>query len=396
MLNKIILSFAFLICIACNKGSNPPAQTEARISINNVSLPEGNNGSIAFEFTVTLDHASAKPVSVNWSTTEGSAKAGQDFTAVSNQTITFGANETSKKIVITVVADDAKEGDENFSVVLSSPVNGSIIKTTGVGTINNDDTKVAFTNAGYDPPASYAGYSLVWNEEFNGPVLDANAWSYEIGDGCPSLCGWGNNELQYYTNSQDNLFFQDGKMIIEAKAQSYGGKNYTSARIKTQGKKTFQYGRIDIRAKLPIGKGLWPAFWLMPQDNVYGVWPKSGEIDVMEYIGSEPSKVLGTAHYGPGPGSIFISKNYLLSSKTFNDEFHVFSIEWKQDIIKWFVDGNLFSTVNKTDVGTNIYPFNEKFYIIVNLAVGGNLPGNPDASTSFPEWYIVDYIRVYQ
>jgi beta-glucanase (GH16 family) len=275
-------------------------------------------------------------------------------------------------------------------------VNVIQLKGTAIVTLRNDDTKIAFANTGYDVTGGYGGYSLAWSDEFNGSTLDAGSWSYENGDGCPSLCNWGNNELQYYTNTPNNLFFQDGKMVIEARAESFGGKSYTSARIKTQGKKTFKYGRIDVRALLPKGKGIWPAFWLMPQDNVFGTWPKSGEIDLMENVGSEPSKVLGTLHYGPGPGSTIISRNYTLPSGTFNDQFHVFSIEWTQDKIQWLVDGNVFSTVNKSDLGGNNYPFNEQFYLIINLAVGGNLPGNPDANTLFPQWLIVDYVRVYQ
>lgn len=390
-----VWAFMITAALCCNKGSDPDS-TPPSISIADISLNEGNSGSTNFEFTVTLSSAYPKAVSVHYNTVEGTAKSAEDFVAVSDQVSTFQPNETQKKIIIPVVADDIKEGDETFSVRLSSAENGTLIRSTAVGTIRNDDSKVAFSNAGYDAPASYAGYNLVWSDEFNGSTLNDAAWSYENGDGCPSLCGWGNNELEYYTSRPDNLFFQDGKMIIEARQENLGGKNYTSARIKTQGKKGFKWGRIDIRAKLPVGKGIWPALWLLPQDNVYGGWPKSGEIDLMEAIGSEPNKVLGTLHYGPGPGSINISKNYILLNGTFNNEFHVFSMEWKQDQIKLYVDNNLFSTVSKSDVGSNTYPFNEQFYLIVNLAVGGNLPGNPDASTYFPQWFILDYIRVYQ
>jgi beta-glucanase (GH16 family) len=141
---------------------------------------------------------------------------------------------------------------------------------------------------------------------------------------------------------------------------------------------------------------MWPAFWLLPQDNVFGGWPRSGEIDMMEYIGGEPSKVLGTVHYGPGPGSTYITRTTSLGSGTFNDEFHVFSLEWEADQIRWYLDGNLYTTISKTDLGNNNYPFNESFYFIINMAVGGNLPGAPDASTVFPQQLIVDYIRVYQ
>ncbi|RYY12379.1 MAG: glycoside hydrolase family 16 protein, partial [Chitinophagaceae bacterium] len=249
---------------------------------------------------------------------------------------------------------------------------------------------------GYESPASYPGYTLAWSDEFNNASLDPAAWSFESGDGCPLLCNWGNNELQYYTNTPGNLFFQDGKLIIEARSENYGGKNYTSARINTRGKKAFKFGRVDVRAILPLGKGIWPAFWLMPQDNVFGDWPKSGEIDMMEYIGSEPSKVLGTVHFGPGPASTYITKTTTIPEGTFNDRFHVFSLEWEQDVIRWLIDGSVYATFTKAEVGINNYPFNERFYFILNMAVGGNLPGNPDATTTFPKNLVVDYVRIFQ
>ena len=390
----VVAAFCFLL--GCKKGNNSnPVQTDPQISVNDVSIVEGNGGSTNFEFIITLDKASSKQVSVNFSTQDGTAKSGEDYTLV-NTPVIFQPNETEKKVIVPVVADDLKEGDDIFTVKIESPVNATISKQTGTGTIKNDDTKVPFTDAGYDAPTSYAGYTLAWSDEFNSPSVDAGVWTFETGDGCPNLCGWGNNELEYYTNRPDNLFFQDGKMIIEAKSESLGGKQYTSTRIKTEGKKTFKFGRIDIRAKLPKGKGIWPALWMLPQNNVYGGWPRSGEMDIMELVGHEPARIYSTVHYGPGPGSIQISRNYSLAAGNFNDEFHVFSVEWKQDQMKFYVDGNLFSTVNSTDFGANTYPFNEQFFFVANLAIGGNWPGSPDATTYFPQWLILDYIRVYQ
>lgn len=398
LISIVICSLSFTFSSAgCSKGKGDPGNGVApALSINDVTLPEGNNPSTDFEFLVTLDKKSTKEITVSYSIIGNTAKAGEDYVAVSNQAITIAAGETQKKIIVSVIGDDIREGDEIFTVQLQNAANSSLSKLVGNGTIRNDDTKVGFTNTGYDAPTSYPGYTLKWNDEFNGPALDLTAWSHQNGDGCPGLCGWGNNELEYYTDRPENLFFQDGKMIIEARPESYNGKNYTSSKILTQGKKPIKFGRIDIRALLPKGKGIWPALWLMPDKSVFGGWPKSGEIDLMEVVGHEPNKTHGTLHYGPGPGSTQISRNYVLPAKTFNDEFHVFSLEWKQDQIKWFVDGNLFSTVNKADLGANNYPFNEEFYFIFNLAVGGNWPGSPDATTTFPQWLIVDYIRVYQ
>lgn len=392
----IILSLAALI-FGCKKEKGPGSGSEQQpnASIADISSSEGNAATKPFVFEVTLSKSFSKPVSISYKTVDGTAKSGEDYVN-SEGTITIQAGAAKGTISVDVIGDDTKKGDETFMVRLSNPANCFLIRETAVATIINDDTKVSFTNNGYDAPASYAGYTLKWSDEFNGTALDQNNWSYEVGDGCPDLCGWGNNELEYYTNSTDNLFFQDGKMIIEAKQQAFGGRNYTSARIKTQGKKTFKYGRIDIRAKLPLGKGIWPAFWMLPENNVYGTWPKSGEIDIMELVGHEPGKVHGTVHFGPGPGSTQITQNKVLSSGTFNDEFHVFSIDWKEDQIQWLIDGNVFSTADKSAFGSNNYPFNEDFYLLINLAVGGQWPGDPDATTYFPQWLIVDYVRVYQ
>ncbi len=388
---------AIIFSTGCDKnnGGNPPppAQTP-RITVSDISLNEGASNT-SFEFELRLSNPASKPVTVSFSTEDGTAKAGADYTVVQNGQVSFQPAETIKKFSVAVAGDDIKEGDETFKVFLSNASNATISTAAATALIKNDDTKVPFTNAGYDAPATYPGYSLVWSDEFNGTSLNGDAWTHEIGDGCPN-CGWGNNELQAYTDNPGNLFFQDGKLIIEAKKERYSGKEYTSARIKTQGKKRFKFGRIDVRAKLPIGKGIWPALWLMPQDNVYGGWPTSGELDMMEYIGSEATKVFGTVHFGPGPGSIYITKSTNLASGNFNDEFHVFSLVWKQDEISWLVDGNVYATTTKAEMGNNIYPFNEDFYFIINMAVGGNLPGAPEPSTYFPQWYIVDYIRYYQ
>jgi beta-glucanase (GH16 family) len=389
----ILLAFLSMNCKKSGGGGGTTVESVPSISIEDASRAEGNGGNTDFQFTVKLSATYSKAVTVNYATAEGSAKATEDFTNASG-TVTFQPNETSKTISVSVVADDIKEGNDDFKVNLSNAVNANVMKSSAVGTIENDDTKVGFTNAGYDAPTTYAGYTLAWSDEFNSNTLNTSIWSFENGDGCPNICGWGNNELEYYR--PENLFFQDGKMIIEAKQENFGGKNYTSSKILTRGKKSFKFGRIDIRAKLPYGKGIWPAFWLLPQNNVYGGWPKSGEIDLMELVGHEPNRSHGTVHYGPGPGSTQYNKSYALPSGKFNDEFHVFSIEWKQDQIRWFIDGVPFSTFTKADAGANTYPFNEEFFLIFNLAVGGNWPGNPDATTYVPQWLIVDYVRVYQ
>lgn len=383
---------ALVIISGCGKNSgSSTVAPDPTVSVSNATQVEGNSGSSGFEFVATLSSATAKQVSIIYSLEEGTAKASEDFVVATNQTVVFQPNETSKKIIVSVVADDIKEPDETFTLTVTSAVNAKPPAAAATGTILNDDIKIAINNAGYNAPTSYPGYALVWSDEFNGTSLDMANWSFQNGNGCPDLCGWGNNELENY--SENNLTLQDGKMVIEARKE---GNTFTSSKILSTGKKTFKFGRIDIRAKLPKGKGIWPGLWLMPENSVYGNWPQSGEIDMMEMLGHEPNKVYGTLHFGPGPGSTQIGKNYTLPSGNFSDEFHVFSLIWKQDQIQWLIDDNVYGTANKADFGSNNYPFNEKFFFILNLAIGGQWPGNPDATTAFPQWMILDYVRVYQ
>jgi Beta-glucanase/Beta-glucan synthetase len=391
-----ILIWLLALATGCGKG-NGGNNDIPQMTFDDVQVNEGNSGTSQVAIKLVLNRTSSKEISVRYSTIEGTAKAGEDFTAVQGQLVTFQPNEKEKTVHIQIIADEFREADETFQVKFDNPSNVFLLKGTATVTIKNDDTKVPFSNTGYEAQTNYPGYTLVWSDEFNGTELDNSNWTAETGDGCPNLCGWGNNELQYYMPPPNNVFFQDGKMIIEARAETYGGKNYTSTRIKTQGKRFFKFGRVDIRAILPKGKGIWPAFWMLPQDNVFGGWPGSGEIDIMELIGSEPSKAHATVHFGPGPGSINISRTHTLSGgATYNDAFHVFSMEWEEDTLRFYVDDILYSTVTKADLGSNTYPFNESFYFLINLAVGGNWPGAPDANTTFPQWLIVDYIRIYQ
>ena len=379
----VLSAAAFLA--ACDKKSSggDAGQVNPAISITDVTMAEGNSETVNFVFSVTLDRATSNTVTLTYATQDGTATSGSDYIAITNQTLTFQPNETSKQITVPVTGDAARENDETFSVVISNATNATIIKSKATGTIKNNDAVGVFSN-------------LVWADEFNGTSLNLDNWTFETGDGCPNLCGWGNNELEHYTNRSENLFFRDGSMVIKALKENFSGKNYTSAKIVSRGKKAFKFGRMEIRAKLPKGKGIWPAIWMLPQNNVYGTWPRSGELDIMEMVGHEPNKVHGTVHFGPGPGSTQFSRSYTLTNTDFSTDFHVFSIVWDANIIQWYVDGNLFGTFTNTDAGTATYPFNEDFYFIMNLAVGGNWPGNPDASTTFPQEMVVDYIRVYQ
>ena len=236
-------------------------------------------------------------------------------------------------------------------------------------------------------------YKLVWSDEFNGTKLDSSKWSCETGN----HNGWGNKEKEYYRSR--NAVVKDGYLTIIAKKENYKDFDYTSARIRTIHKGDWKYGKFEMRAKLPIGKGMWPAFWMMPTDNVYGGWPVSGEIDIMEYLGHDSATVYGTIHYGGRPpNNTHSGKMYTLPDSGFNSGFHTFSLIWEKDSIQWLVDGKVYETQTKwyTTAASYPAPFDQKFHIILNLAVGGEWPGYPDSTTVFPQKYVIDYVRVYQ
>ena len=242
------------------------------------------------------------------------------------------------------------------------------------------------------------GWTLVWHDEFEGSSIDRGKWEHEVN-------GWGggNNELQYYTDRPENSYVENGTLVIKALKETYTGedgtRDYTSARLRTMNRGDWLYGRFDIRAKLPFGKGLWPAIWMLPTDWAYGGWAASGEIDIMELLGHEPTRVYGTIHYGGEyPDNIHSGSSFRLSNATFSDDFHLFTLEWDTTEFRWYVDGELYLTINQWYSTSAPYPapFNRRFHLLLNVAVGGNWPGNPDQTTVFPQMMYVDYSRVYR
>jgi beta-glucanase (GH16 family) len=234
-------------------------------------------------------------------------------------------------------------------------------------------------------------WELMWADEFEGNTVNTAKWGYNIGGN-----GWGNNEWQHYTDRPENATVSDNTLKIIARQENYNGNNYTSARMVTKGKYAFTYGKVTARMKLPLGQGIWPAFWTLPEENYYGGWPFSGEMDIMELIGHQPARVYGTLHASNGGSHIYSGDNYNLASGTFNDDFHEFSMEWGPGIIKHYVDDSLFLTQTNTTFNADPWPFNRPFHLLLNLAVGGNWPGYPDATTVFPQTLEVDWVRVYQ
>jgi beta-glucanase (GH16 family) len=248
--------------------------------------------------------------------------------------------------------------------------------------------------------ASPAAWSLTWSDEFNGggPSVDSAKWSFDIGGS-----GWGNNELESYTNRRANAEVQHGSLVIKALKETFTGldgitRNYTSARLLTRERFTQTYGRFEARIQVPFGQGIWPAFWMLGNDLETAGWPTCGEIDIMENIGKEPSTVHGTLH-GPGySGANSITASYTLSSfRKFSEDYHTFAVEWEPDIIRFYVDERLYKTRTPADLpAAKAWVFNHPFFLILNVAVGGNFPGNPDATTVFPQVMKIDYVRVYQ
>lgn len=284
---------------------------------------------------------------------------------------------------------------------------------------------MAMTTINASTQAQPPGWKMVWNDEFAGKEIDPKKWDFDIGNGFYAydanqwISGWGNGELQYYTKNDTNAFVKDGHLHIRAIKESLHGCGYTSARLRTKkrdGSPLFQkkYGKFEIRAKLPTGQGIWPALWMLPQEEKYGTWAASGEIDILEARGHQPHQVLGTLHFGGRwPANAEASHTYQLPNNGTIADFHVYGLEWEPGEMRWYVDGKKYATQNswwsssKTVDGKGIKPakeaelnpwpapFDQPFYLIMNVAVGGRFPGNPKATTAFPAEMIVDYVRVY-
>lgn len=390
----VVLLPLCLLALACDKnGESDPVPSV--ISIKGFEAPEG--GQIAgqtttFTLKITLDKASSKDISVDFKTADQTAVASVDY-AAKNGTLTIPANATSATIDLNIFGDDIREADETFLVSLSNPVNATLSFPTGVITILNDDTLLPVANDGYATPQDYPGYDRSWADEFSGSAIDLTSWGYDIGGG-----GWGNNELEYYTDRADNSYLNNGYLVLEAKKENFNGRNYTSARMLSKGKRSFTFGRIDIRAKLPFGQGVWPALWMLGENIGQVNWPACGEIDIMEVLGHETTKLYGTAHWGPlgATASTYKTGSYTLTQSSFSEKFHVFSVIWTADQIEWYVDDVFYHRVTRAEITGGNNPFDKPFFFILNVAVGGNWPGVPDNTTTFPQRMIVDYVRVFK
>ncbi|MBX2962348.1 MAG: glycoside hydrolase family 16 protein [Cyclobacteriaceae bacterium] len=240
---------------------------------------------------------------------------------------------------------------------------------------------------------------LVWSDEFDySGYPDSTKWDYDLGDGCPKACGWGNNELQYYTRALENARVENGLLIIEAHQDSVAGKTYTSSRLVSKNRGDWLYGRFEVRAKLPKGIGTWPAIWMLSTDWAYGGWPESGEIDIMEHVGHDPGVIHGTIHTKKYNHIVQTQKEGTITIPDCQDDFHVYAIDWWENKINFYIDNVLYHTVlrDPKDDYTG-WPFDKRFHLIMNIAVGGNWGGMQGVEDSiWPQHMEVDYVRVYQ
>jgi beta-glucanase (GH16 family) len=363
---KFSVNFGFLFLLLCPLLAQSCKKETQAATVANLKLDAqlSNDGSGIVNFTATADNADRYYFNFGTSANEEGTRSSTGKIAY-----TYSSSGTYT-VKVTAYSVD------NKSAVVTKDIQVTVAQGAGENT----------------SPENYPGMTLIWRDEFNGSSLNTSDWTYETGTGNN---GWGNNELQYY--KQENLSVADGLLTITAKRESFGGREYTSSRIKTQDKKTFRYGRIDFRAKLPKGKGIWPALWMLGNNISSVSWPACGEIDVMELVGGGAGKdntVHGTIHFDNNGTYQNKGGSFSLPSGDFSDKFHVFSIIWDANGIQWLVDNVQFYSVDTSSPALS--EFNNHFFLLINLAVGGNWPGSPDASTLLPQKLMVDYVRVFQ
>ena len=380
-----ILSIVFILN-SCNSDDEKKLPS---IFIESIQVEEGNTTNY-LEVMLTLTNSVDYDLSVDVRTVDGTAIKGEDYTDL-YEVIIFSAGQEQALFDIEILGDDIPEDNEIFSIILENPLNVKIDNRTATVTLINDDEHIfSIPETGYSTPETYEGMTLVWSDEFDGPEINSNNWTFEIGTG---NWGWGNNELQYY--QEDNTSIIDGNLVVEARRQTLENSNYTSSRLITRGKQSFQYGRVDIRAVMPEGQGIWPALWMLGSNHLQVGWPTCGEIDIMEMIGGEErdNVVHGTAHWNQD-GHVSYGQSMTNVSGKLSEEYHVYSIIWDEQSIRWYFDDVNFNTIDITPAALSA--FHDDFFFIMNIAVGGIWAGSPDNTTLFPQWLIVDYIRVFQ
>ena len=397
MMKYVYLLIVLLLIVSCgdDEGTGPttpvePMEDLPRLRVSNMQTLETTP---SLTIRVSLNEATTDPIEVRYELVGETAEPGVDFVGA-NSSVTIEPNTNSANIILELLDDDIKEVDETIMLRILS-AEGAEVVTDEVRIRVLDNDRSVLTDEGYITSDEQFGYGMAWQDEFNGSEIDEASFNFEIGDGCPNLCGWGNNELQLYTDEPSNVFLENGSLVIRATRET--SRDFRSARITTKDKRSFKYGRIDVRAKITRGQGMWPAIWMLGQNIDDVGWPASGEIDIMENVGHLAATSHGTAHWGPrGRGYSTFDGSSLTIDEDFAERFHVFSLVWEQDLIEWYIDETKFFTLTPANTNGETWRFNEEFFFIFNVAVGGNWPGNPDSTTEFPQEMDIDYIRVFQ
>jgi hypothetical protein len=376
------------LILSCNNASVDVPDNTPVVSIDSIEINEGNSDHPVY-LTMRLDRASGDTIVVILQSEDETTEAGVDYQPLNNYPVEFLPGDVQNQLKINIYGDDEHEENESFIIRVISPINKDQEPQDARITLLNDDrdTTLYIPETGYQSPKEYAGMQRIWSDEFDQGQNIENNWTFEVGG------NWHNNEIQYYRKENTHIH-QGGYLVIEARDEKYGNRNHTSSRIITKDKFEFKYGRVDIRAVLPYGKGIWPALWMLGHNISTVGWPACGEIDIMELIGHLPSTTFGTAHWSNAGQHAQYGGNTKLSSGIFNDEFHVFSIIWDENQIEWFLDDVKFHSVDIKPA--ELSEFHQDYFFIFNVAVGGNWPGYPDETTEFPQRMIVDYIRVFQ
>ena len=383
-----LLVFLAFQAVSCSNNSEDKLP---QVSVESISIAEGNETK-SVDIRMFLSEAATENVSIIFSTRERTAIAGEDFVEQKRVSTSIAAGEIDTRITVEILGDRTFESEEIFFIVFDEVVGAEPAEVAVQITIENDDADPNGTLTGPDSPEQYAGMNLIWRDEFDGSQVDGSKWFQEFGD------NWFNNELQTYTNEGRNVSVRNGNLVIEARQEPspYGGSNpYTSARLITQDKFEFKYGRVDFRAAMPEGQGIWPALWTLGGNIDEVSWPSCGEIDVLEMIGGGTENVAHNAmHWQGATAKQSTSNSYVLSEGSLHGEFHVYSIIWTEKSITFLIDGIERDEVNIE--ASHMTEFHQPHFLIMNVAVGGDWPGSPDETTVFPQQMIVDYVRVFQ
>lgn len=392
MKSNLLFLLTIILLGGCGS-SNEPEPVIPKISVENVNMLEGDQGPVVIDFKVKIDKAVENDITIKYATDDASAFQGMDYKNATGQ-VSIPAGSVEATIPIEIIPDLIKEGNEVFRLLFDSDMDVEFNTQTTYITIGNDDSALPYDSEDYSTPDSYQGWVLAWADEFDGSEINTDWWTHEIGNGDN---GWGNNELQYYTDAPENSRIEDGKLVIEARNDSWNGKQYTSARMITKDKKEYKFSRTDIRARVPYGQGIWPALWQLGHNIDDKGWPACGELDIMELVGHQPSTSHATVHWGADfTQHKYTGKGYSINGEIFYDRFHVFSLVREFNQVYFYVDDILIFEFSSKDLQGQPNPFNEDYFYIFNVAIGGNWPGNPDETTVFPQFMEVDYIRVFE